>query len=143
VNRSGKTLTEIVNGVKRVTDIVGEIAAASKEQATGIDQVGKAMTQMDQVTQQNSAQTEELSSTAQSLATQAEQLQALVAQFIVDDRHGRLSPSATHPAPPARAGRPQQKRAATKTPQTTTASLNHLASHLNEGAPQTGSFVEF
>ena len=81
VNRSGETLGEIVGSVKRVTEIIAEIAAASAEQTTGIDQVNRAVTQMDQVTQANSAQTEELSSTAQSLATQAEQLQALVGRF--------------------------------------------------------------
>ena len=57
VNRSGTTLQGIVSSVKRVTDIVGEIAAASSEQSTGVDQVNTAITQMDHVTQSNSAQT--------------------------------------------------------------------------------------
>ena len=64
-----------------MTDIIAEIAAASQEQSTGIDQVNKAVTQMDQVTQSNAAQTEELSSTAQSLAAQAEQLQMVISRF--------------------------------------------------------------
>jgi methyl-accepting chemotaxis protein len=81
VNRSGETLHGIVGSVKRVTDIVGEIAAASGEQSTGIEQVNTAMTQMDQVTQANSAQTEELSATAQSLSEQAAQLMELVGTF--------------------------------------------------------------
>lgn len=81
VNRSGETLQGIVGSVKRVTDIVGEIAAASGEQSTGIEQVNTAMTQMDQVTQANSAQTEELSATAQSLAEQSAQLLELVGTF--------------------------------------------------------------
>ena len=81
VNKSGETLSEIVGSVKRVTDIIAEIAAASQEQSTGIDQVNRAVTEMDQVTQANAAQTEELSSTSQSLAGQAEQLQALVGRF--------------------------------------------------------------
>ena len=81
VNRSGETLLGIVGSVKRVTDIVGEIAAASGEQSTGIEQVNTAMTQMDQVTQSNSAQTEELSATAQSLSEQAGHLMDLVATF--------------------------------------------------------------
>ncbi len=81
VNRSGQTLGEILQSVKRVTDIVAEIAAASQEQATGIEQVNKAAMQMDQVTQANSAQTEEMSSTAQGLSANAEQLQALVSRF--------------------------------------------------------------
>jgi methyl-accepting chemotaxis protein len=81
VDQSGKTLDEIVNSVKHVTDIVSEIAAASREQAGGIEQVNKAVTQMDHVTQGNASQTEELSGTAESLAAQANQLQRVVAQF--------------------------------------------------------------
>ena len=81
VNQSGQTLNEIVTSVKRVTDIVAEIAAASREQSTGIDQVNKAITQMDQVTQANASQTEELNATAEGLASQAQQLQALVGRF--------------------------------------------------------------
>jgi methyl-accepting chemotaxis protein len=81
VDQSGQTLNEIVTSVKRVTDIVSEIAAASREQASGIEQVNKAVSQMDQVTQGNASQTEELSGTAESLSSQAAQLQQLVAQF--------------------------------------------------------------
>jgi methyl-accepting chemotaxis protein len=81
VNHSGQTLGEIMQSVKRVTDIVAEIAAASAEQASGIEQVNKAAMQMDQVTQANSAQTEEMSSTAQGLRANAEQLQAMVGRF--------------------------------------------------------------
>ena len=81
VNKSGDTLQGIVGSVKRVTDIVGEIAAASEEQSTGIEQVNTAMTQMDQVTQSNSAQTEELSSTAQALAAQSTRLLEMVSAF--------------------------------------------------------------
>ena len=81
VNRSGETLQGIVGSVKRVTDIVGEIAAASGEQSTGIEQVNTAMTQMDQVTQSNSAQPEELSATAESLSEQAAHLLELVSAF--------------------------------------------------------------
>ena len=91
VYRSGEALGEIVTSVKRVTHIIAEIAAASNEQTAGIDQVNKAVAQMDQVTQSNAAQTEELSSTAQSLATRAEQLQGLVARFTLDG-HGATAP---------------------------------------------------
>ena len=85
VNQSGDVLVEIVSSVKRVTDIVGEIAAASREQSAGVEQVSKAMAQMDQITQQNASQTEELSSTAQGLSSSAEQLQALVDRFRLED----------------------------------------------------------
>jgi methyl-accepting chemotaxis protein len=81
VGRSGQALEQIVSSVKRVTDIIAEIAAASQEQSQGIDQVNKAVSQMDQVVQSNAAQTEELSSTSHLLASQAADLQALVGRF--------------------------------------------------------------
>jgi methyl-accepting chemotaxis protein len=81
VTMSGTTLEEIVGSVKHVTNIVAEIAAATREQNTGLDQVNKAVSQLDQVTQSNAAQTEELSATAESLSEQARQLQVLVAKF--------------------------------------------------------------
>jgi methyl-accepting chemotaxis protein len=91
VVQTGKSLGEIVTQVKKVADLIAEIAAASSEQATGIEQVNKAVTQMDSVTQQNAAQTEELSSTAQSLASQARELQAQVGQFKLGDMQSRES----------------------------------------------------
>jgi methyl-accepting chemotaxis protein-1 (serine sensor receptor) len=100
VDRSGRTLVDIVTSVMRVTDIVGEIAAASGEQSTGIEQVNRAMLQMDRVTQANASQSEELSATAQALAEQARYLQALVAQFKLDEPGA----ASTLP-PPAPAGR--------------------------------------
>ena len=105
VNRPGQTLGEIMQSVKRVTDIVAEIAAASQEQASGIEQVNKAAMQMDQVTQANSAQTEEMSSTAQGLSSNAEQLQALVARFRLGVDNIRAPsgrpPAKRPPKPPA------------------------------------------
>ena len=80
-NQAGQTLEEVVGAVKRVTAIIAEIAVASQEQSSGVEQVHKAVMQMDQVGQTTAAQTEELSSTAQSLATQAQQLRALVGRF--------------------------------------------------------------
>lgn len=85
VNQSGRTLEEIVGSVKRVTDIVAEIAAASKEQLAGIEQVNKAVSQMDRVTQNNASQTEEMSGTANSLLQHSEQLRNLVARFKLDN----------------------------------------------------------
>ena len=95
VNQSGRTLDDIVESVKRVTDIIAEIAAASEEQSTGIDQVNRAVAQMDQVVQPNAAQTEQLSSTAQTLASQAQQLQTLVARFKLDDGQMHATPAAS------------------------------------------------
>ncbi|MDY3561960.1 methyl-accepting chemotaxis protein [Gemmata sp. JC673] len=96
VNRSGDTLAEIVTSVKRVTDIVTEMAAASREQSTGIEQVNKAVSQMDTVTQRNASQTEEMSATAQALTDQAGQLRDLVARFKLG--HGNAAPAAARPA---------------------------------------------
>jgi len=71
VGEAGRTMQEIVESVKRVTDIMGEITAASHEQTSGIEQINQAITQMDQVTQQNAALVEEASAAAQSLQEQA------------------------------------------------------------------------
>ncbi|HUI55402.1 MAG TPA: methyl-accepting chemotaxis protein [Bryobacteraceae bacterium] len=98
VNRSGQTLTEIVTSVKRVTDIVAEIAAASREQSVGIEQVTKAMAQMDQVTQTNSAQTEQLATTSQTLAAHAVQLQTLVGRFVLGQGAKREAAATRPPA---------------------------------------------
>lgn len=95
VNQSGATLDEIVVGVKRVTDIVAEIAAASREQSQGIDEINRAVSQMDQITQQNAAQTEELSATAGTLAAQASELEALVSWFKLGDDAPRRAPAET------------------------------------------------
>jgi methyl-accepting chemotaxis protein len=115
VTRSGNTLEEIVSSVKRVTDIVSEIAAASAEQAVGIEQVTRAMTEMDKVTQANSAHTEELSSTAQTLSQQATRMQELVARFRLGEERAqdlgqpRKRARRTAPAPsPVPAPAPRQ-----------------------------------
>jgi methyl-accepting chemotaxis protein len=81
VNQSGKTLNEIVTSVKRVTDIIAEISAASQEQATGADQVNRAIIKMDAMTQQNAALVEEAASASQSLKEQARELNRKVASF--------------------------------------------------------------
>ncbi|HWU69263.1 MAG TPA: methyl-accepting chemotaxis protein [Stenotrophobium sp.] len=81
VAQAGQTMEEIVNSVKRVTDIMGEITAASQEQSAGIEQVNQAITQMDEVTQQNAALVEEASASARSMEEQAGGLVAAVAQY--------------------------------------------------------------
>jgi len=81
VDRAGVTMTEVVSSIKRVTDIMGEISAASSEQSAGVAQVGEAITQMDHATQQNAALVEESAAAAESLKTQAQQLVAAVAVF--------------------------------------------------------------
>jgi methyl-accepting chemotaxis protein-1 (serine sensor receptor) len=81
VDRAGVTMTEVVNAIKRVTDLVGEISSASKEQSIGVAQVGEAITQMDQATQQNAALVEEMAAAASSLKAQAGDLVGTVALF--------------------------------------------------------------
>ncbi|WP_432261687.1 methyl-accepting chemotaxis protein [Cupriavidus sp. TMH.W2] len=81
VGQAGKTMDEIVQAVKRVTDIMGEISAASAEQSSGIEQVNQAVAQMDEVTQQNAALVEEAAAAAGALEEQAGRLQAAVATF--------------------------------------------------------------
>jgi methyl-accepting chemotaxis protein len=84
VQDAGRTMGEVVVSVKRVTDIVSEIASASAEQSTGIEQVNVAVTQMDAVTQQNAALVEQATAAAQSMADQAEILKASVSIFRVE-----------------------------------------------------------
>lgn len=84
VNQSGDTMTNVVSSIKRVNDIMAEIAAASAEQASGIDEVGKAINQMDEVTQQNAALVEEAAAAAESLQSQAQQLSSRVSAFKLD-----------------------------------------------------------
>ncbi|MFK4445719.1 methyl-accepting chemotaxis protein-1 (serine sensor receptor) [Caballeronia udeis] len=86
VGDAGRTMNEIIGAVQRVTDIMGEIAAASAEQSSGIEQVARAVTQMDEVTQQNAALVEEAAAAAQSLEDQAGALKEAVAVFQLDER---------------------------------------------------------
>ncbi|PJI41009.1 methyl-accepting chemotaxis protein [Ferrovibrio sp.] len=83
VNQTGTSLTEIVTAIKKVSDIVAEIAAASREQAMGLDQINTAVGSMDEMTQRNGALVEETSASAQALAGQAKELTRLVAFFRV------------------------------------------------------------
>jgi methyl-accepting chemotaxis protein len=88
VDQAGATMTEIVDSVKRVTDIMGEITAASQEQTAGIEQINQAITQMDEVTQQNAALVEEAAAAAESLQDQAANLSQVVSIFRTSGTHG-------------------------------------------------------
>jgi len=83
VNQAGKTMSEVTQAVQRVTDIMGEISSASEEQSRGIDQVARAVTMMDEVTQQNAALVEQAAAAAQSLEDQVKSLREAVAIFRV------------------------------------------------------------
>jgi len=84
VAEAGQTMDDVVRSVRRVTDIMGEIASASSEQSTGIEQVNIAVSQMDSVTQQNAALVEEAAAAAQSMSEQAGSLLQAVARFRVE-----------------------------------------------------------
>lgn len=85
VDRSGQTLNEIMGAVKKVSDIVAEIAAASEEQASGIEQVNQAVSQMDQATQQNAALVEEAAAASASMDDQSQGLERLVSFFDIGE----------------------------------------------------------
>ncbi|MFM0722136.1 methyl-accepting chemotaxis protein [Paraburkholderia strydomiana] len=112
VQQAGATMGEILQAVQRVTDIMGEIAAASEEQSSGISQVGRAVTQMDEVTQQNAALVEQAAAAAASLQDQAGRLRDTVSAFRVNggasgavDAAGRaVAGRAREAAPAALAG---------------------------------------
>ncbi|MBC7952687.1 MAG: HAMP domain-containing protein [Rhodospirillaceae bacterium] len=107
VNGAGKTLDEILGSVKRVADIVAEIAAASTEQASGIDQVNSAVTQMDEMTQQNAALVEESAAAAHALEDQSRELNRLMGFF-----HTGAQPAQAVPVTQKAAPRPAAKPAA-------------------------------
>jgi methyl-accepting chemotaxis protein len=120
VEQAGVTMGEVVTSVKRVTDIIGEIATASQEQSTGIEQVNHAITQMDEVTQQNAALVEQAAAAAASLQEQAVNLAQMVGVFKTDSAHvsqaGHGEP-ARHamditPRPAQLSARPTARRAA-------------------------------
>ena len=93
VDQAGETMNEVVTSIQRVADLMGEISAASNEQASGVSQVGEAVVQMDQVTQQNAALVEEMAAAASSLRSQAQDLVQVVSVF-------KLDAQATPPAAP-------------------------------------------
>ncbi|WP_235581245.1 methyl-accepting chemotaxis protein, partial [Rhizobacter sp. Root1238] len=84
---AGTTMNEIVGSVQRVSDIIGEITAASSEQSDGIGQINTTVTQLDQMTQQNSALVEESAAAAESLRDQAQRLSQAVGAFRFEARH--------------------------------------------------------
>jgi methyl-accepting chemotaxis protein len=87
VQEAGTKMREITHEIRRVTDIMGEISAASQEQSKGIGQVNQAVTQMDEVTQQNAALVEEAAAAASSLESQVGDLKTAVSMFRLDVSH--------------------------------------------------------
>jgi methyl-accepting chemotaxis protein-1 (serine sensor receptor) len=115
-NEAGKTMSEVTHAVSRVTDIMGEIAAASTEQSRGIEQVNQAITQMDEVTQQNAALVEEAAAASKSLEHQGRQLSEVISFFHLDSNASASAskePASPEklPAPRAAAARPAVRKA--------------------------------
>ncbi len=108
VDQAGTTMTEVVDSIRRVTDLMGEISAASNEQASGVAQVGEAVVQMDQATQQNAALVEEMAAAASSLKGQASELVQAVAFFKLGEAH-RASMGSSLPKAAVRSAIPPAK----------------------------------
>ncbi|HYD61567.1 MAG TPA: methyl-accepting chemotaxis protein [Noviherbaspirillum sp.] len=98
VNHAGSTMHEVVESIKRVSDIMTEISAASEEQTAGIEQINQAVTQMDQVTQQNSALVEEAATASGAMQEHANELVKAVSVFKIGDAHIGGEPSTARPA---------------------------------------------
>jgi methyl-accepting chemotaxis protein len=98
VETAGRTMDEVVSSVRKVTDIMGEIAAASAEQSSGIEQVNRAIAQMDEVTQQNAALVEQAAAAAGSLEQQAGDLSRTVARFRIEGAGQPAALAARKPA---------------------------------------------
>jgi methyl-accepting chemotaxis protein len=126
VDQAGATMGEIVDSVKRVTDIMGEIMSASQEQTAGIEQINQAISQMDQVTQQNASLVEEAAAASESMQQQAGKLAQVVSVFTLAGKQGAVSkpkqsakpvaPKASPRAAAAAAAAPQPKRIASAQP---------------------------
>jgi methyl-accepting chemotaxis protein-2 (aspartate sensor receptor) len=115
VDQAGTTMTEVVGSIRRVTDIMGEISAASAEQSEGVRQVGMSVAQMDQSTQQNAALVEEMAAAATGLKSQADELVQTVAVFKLD---GHRQSASAQPQAKALGNVPKARQAlpATATP---------------------------
>jgi methyl-accepting chemotaxis protein len=148
VQQAGVTMTEIVDSVRHVTNILGEISTASQEQSAGIEQVNQAITQMDDVTQQNAALVEEAAAASQALQEQAARLAQAVAVFKLDTASAGVPIRVSLPAPRASAPRSvavadaatrpiasPKKRVAAKPPATT--------AHATSRQPAGGDWEEF
>ncbi|BEV17893.1 methyl-accepting chemotaxis protein [Herbaspirillum sp. DW155] len=116
VEQAGTTMSEVVASVRRVTDVVAEISAASNEQSDGIEQINHAIVQMDEVTQQNAALVEEAAAAAQSLQEQSARLVETVSIFKLGSQDAARAHAPRQPAPPRAAVKPAPAAAAAAKP---------------------------
>ena len=131
VDQAGSTMEEVVSAIRRVTDIMGEISAASKEQSAGVSQVGEAITQMDQATQQNAALVEESAAAAKELRERAHELVRAVEVFrlplrMIENEELVMTPKTPAFVPNPQSAKPVQR---THTPQQTQANPTEPAAH--------------
>ncbi len=128
VREAGASMDEIVTRVQRVTQLIGEVSSATAEQTSGIGQVGDAVTQLDEVTQQNAALVEESAAAAESLRQQAAKLTELVSVFklgadeTLTASAAAVSGTAVPPAPPRSKGAPPSSMKTNAAPKSTEAS---------------------
>jgi methyl-accepting chemotaxis protein len=116
VTQSGQTLEQIVTSVKKVSDIVAEIASASREQSSGIEQVNKAVMQMDEMTQQNAALVEQATAASQSMADQARDLTNMMERYRLSESLAASTPAAaTRNVKPAAAAPTPERRGPNRT----------------------------
>ena len=109
---AGKLLDEMVPSIKKTSDLVQEIAAASQEQSAGVGQINGAMGQLNKATQQNASASEELAATSEEMGGQAAQLQELMEFFKIEDQRGGSATAAKRPRPAAAAAAPKARSAA-------------------------------
>jgi len=144
---AGKTMTEIVGSVKRVSDIIGEITAASAEQSQGLGEINGSVAQLDQMTQQNAALVEESAAAAESLKEQASKLSAVVATFQLDPVVDLVAPARAaeprpRPAPPSKPAAKSATRLATPVRTAGTATPRPAAKPAAATAPAPGDAWE-
>jgi methyl-accepting chemotaxis protein-1 (serine sensor receptor) len=137
VGRAGTTMDEIVQAVRRVTDIMGEISAASEEQSGGIEQVNRAVVQMDEVTQQNAALVEEAAAAASSLEDQTRQLQAVISGWKVTGGQARSGAATGRPQTAASVNGSAHKPSSTKAVPPASASNGSTSANATNGAAGT------
>jgi methyl-accepting chemotaxis protein len=118
VNDAGTSLNKIVDSIKKVTDIVSEIAAASREQSTGVEEINKAVAQMDEMTQKNSALVEESAAASRTLQEQAQGLRERMAVFVTDNEAPAVGrrPQVARPTKPVAAQPARKPEPATRRP---------------------------
>ncbi|WP_413557055.1 methyl-accepting chemotaxis protein [Bdellovibrio sp. HCB209] len=122
-DKSGAVLNNIVTSIKKVSDLNNEIAAASSEQTTGIQQISKAMNQLDQSSQSNAASSEEIASTSEEIASQAGQMNKLIVE-LSDNVLGKTKSEESVVHEEQKAHAPVAKKSATKAPVKSSSSSN-------------------